>query len=525
MTCLELSTAVRHGYNPIVVVLNNKGYTTERFLQEGPFNDILNWNYHRLPDLLGKGWGFEVKSNGELKQAMQAALAHLDSFSILNVHLQSTDVSPALRGSRNECPRRSNRRRGRRPTQRRSSRDPRLKTAIRPRSTRLILPAMNSADRLVSIDVLRGVAGLAVLLRHVLHFGNLPDRSSHRAAAWLMDLGYLGVPLFIVISGFCIHRRAARHGLDSVRWTTFWKRRFWRLYPPYLAAMALSVTIGFWLVPGLLPTRDLLGQDFLVHLVMIQNLLPQHLGGMANGAFWSLGMEEQLYALYAILLAVRRRSGWSVALLMVSAVAFAWCFQIVLNGEDLPGLFHLNLWWFYPFFWWLLWTLGALAVEISTGRARNVPDWTASPRIMALLGGLALLTNRETAHELVARFPRLNGDAAQLLYLGSEILAGLFFFTLLNWLVHRDSHGRPPGPISRTLAAIGAMSYSLYLTHIPVIALIATYGLPSQSWILLIAQSCTASLAVAAVFYQIIETPFINRHSHSLSGSSSNTPR
>jgi indolepyruvate decarboxylase len=97
MTCMELSTAVRHGYNPIVVVLNNKGYTTERFLQEGPFNDILNWNYHRLPDLLGKGWGFEVNSVGELKQAMQAALAHLDSFSILNVHLESTDVSPALR--------------------------------------------------------------------------------------------------------------------------------------------------------------------------------------------------------------------------------------------------------------------------------------------------------------------------------------------------------------------------------------------------------------------------------------------
>jgi len=97
MTCLELSTAVRNGYNPIVVVLNNKGYTTERFLQEGPFNDILNWNYHRLPDLLGKGWGFEVNSIGELKQAMQAALAHLDSFSILNVHLKPDDVSPALR--------------------------------------------------------------------------------------------------------------------------------------------------------------------------------------------------------------------------------------------------------------------------------------------------------------------------------------------------------------------------------------------------------------------------------------------
>ena len=97
MTSLELSTAIRQKYNPIVVVLNNKGYTTERFLQEGPFNDILNWNYHRLPDLLGDGWGFEVHTMGDLKQSMQAALANQDAFSILNVHLDSHDVSPALK--------------------------------------------------------------------------------------------------------------------------------------------------------------------------------------------------------------------------------------------------------------------------------------------------------------------------------------------------------------------------------------------------------------------------------------------
>jgi indolepyruvate decarboxylase len=46
MTGIELSTAVRLGFNPIVLVLNNGGYTTERFLQEGPFNDLQNWNYH-----------------------------------------------------------------------------------------------------------------------------------------------------------------------------------------------------------------------------------------------------------------------------------------------------------------------------------------------------------------------------------------------------------------------------------------------------------------------------------------------
>ena len=96
MTCLELSTTVKLGFNPIVLVLNNKGYTTERFLQEGPFNDIPNWSYHRLPDLLGGGWGFEVRTEGELDQALKAALNNQDNFSLLNIHLEPNDISPAL---------------------------------------------------------------------------------------------------------------------------------------------------------------------------------------------------------------------------------------------------------------------------------------------------------------------------------------------------------------------------------------------------------------------------------------------
>jgi indolepyruvate decarboxylase len=96
MTCLELSTAMRHGFNPIVLVLNNKGYGTERFLQDGPFNDIPNWDYHRLPDLLGGGWGFEARTEGDLEKALRAALANRDRFSLLNIHLDPTDISPAL---------------------------------------------------------------------------------------------------------------------------------------------------------------------------------------------------------------------------------------------------------------------------------------------------------------------------------------------------------------------------------------------------------------------------------------------
>ncbi len=96
MTCLELSTILRHEFNPIVLVLNNKGYGTERFLHEGPFNDIPNWEYHRMPDLLGGGWGFEVHTEGDLDKALHAAMANKDAFSLLNIHLEPLDVSPAL---------------------------------------------------------------------------------------------------------------------------------------------------------------------------------------------------------------------------------------------------------------------------------------------------------------------------------------------------------------------------------------------------------------------------------------------
>ena len=97
MTCLELSTSIRQSFNPIVIVLNNKGYTTERYILDGAFNDILNWQYHRIPDLLGAGWGFEVRTHGELRKSLKAASENDNAFSILNVHLDPWDTSPALK--------------------------------------------------------------------------------------------------------------------------------------------------------------------------------------------------------------------------------------------------------------------------------------------------------------------------------------------------------------------------------------------------------------------------------------------
>ena len=96
MTGLELSTSLRLGLNPIVVVLDNKGYSTERQIKDGPFNDVTAWQFSRVPELLGGGWGFAVDTVSDLRKALAASLANRDSFSVIQVNLAPYDISPAL---------------------------------------------------------------------------------------------------------------------------------------------------------------------------------------------------------------------------------------------------------------------------------------------------------------------------------------------------------------------------------------------------------------------------------------------
>jgi indolepyruvate decarboxylase len=96
MTGMELSTTSRLGLNPIVVVLNNHGYGTERQIQDGPFNDVTNWAFSKVPELLGNGWGFRAQTAADFDKALQASLTNTDTFSIIEVDLDPYDISPAL---------------------------------------------------------------------------------------------------------------------------------------------------------------------------------------------------------------------------------------------------------------------------------------------------------------------------------------------------------------------------------------------------------------------------------------------
>lgn len=97
MTGTELSTHIRFGLAPIVVVFNNCGYSTERYILDGPFNDISCWNFDRLGELFGPLNGYDAPDEESFEKALVEALANHATPSIINVHISRDDSSSAMR--------------------------------------------------------------------------------------------------------------------------------------------------------------------------------------------------------------------------------------------------------------------------------------------------------------------------------------------------------------------------------------------------------------------------------------------
>jgi indolepyruvate decarboxylase len=97
MTGMELSTIAKYGLDPVVVVLNNGGYTTERLILDGAFNDIQPWDFAKLPELLGAGRAYTVRTAGDLEAALEGASKRGRGFALIEVCLDRLDFSPALR--------------------------------------------------------------------------------------------------------------------------------------------------------------------------------------------------------------------------------------------------------------------------------------------------------------------------------------------------------------------------------------------------------------------------------------------
>jgi indolepyruvate decarboxylase len=101
MTGTELSTAVRLGLRPIVLILNNDGYGTMRKIRDGSFNTISRWNYGKICELVGGGEYSVASTKGELDGAIRSALGSTTT-RVIDVRIPRDDMSPQLQNMTKE---------------------------------------------------------------------------------------------------------------------------------------------------------------------------------------------------------------------------------------------------------------------------------------------------------------------------------------------------------------------------------------------------------------------------------------
>jgi TPP-dependent 2-oxoacid decarboxylase len=80
-----------------VIVFNNHGYSTERFILDGPFNDIAEWTFENIGGLIGSVNGYGAKTEDEFEHALKGAINTTGQPSLINVHLAPDDASSAMR--------------------------------------------------------------------------------------------------------------------------------------------------------------------------------------------------------------------------------------------------------------------------------------------------------------------------------------------------------------------------------------------------------------------------------------------
>jgi peptidoglycan/LPS O-acetylase OafA/YrhL len=398
----------------------------------------------------------------------------------------------------------------------------------------------NRNSRLQSVDVLRALAALWVVFHHLPHSSRGLPPLVGRVLLLPADFGYLGVLLFLVLSGFCIHlgvaRRMARGEEARADWFRFWKRRFWRLYPPYLAAIAFSLGMYYAVGPSAYPPEGRITSlpvDLATHLLLAQNLFRDYHQGLGNGVFWTLGLEEQLYLLFTVYLCLRRHCPVRWVLPLVFAVSVGWrcgCGWLFGPNEwspDLPTLgpapLRLGRWMHWPFTFWFAWVLGALAAEAHT-RATALPRWCRDGRFLLSCAAIGFLLNEPLVLKRLLppeRLSHLLGVPALTLqpYLGalsglSDIAFALAAFALLGRWVHLEEKGRLGGRLVNILAPVGAMSYSLYLIHLPLIRWldhVLMPGLTLVDFAFRVAVYVPLCLGCAALFFFLVERHFLQQ--------------
>jgi peptidoglycan/LPS O-acetylase OafA/YrhL len=328
------------------------------------------------------------------------------------------------------------------------------------------------------IDGLRAVAVLSVISFHL----------GHR----FFPGGFLGVDIFFVISGYLITSILWREVVDGAfSVVRFYDRRVRRIMPALLAVLAVA-TVAALLV--LLPA-DLIGyaRSLIATLLFVANVYfwrdTDYFARLAEQKpllhMWSLGIEEQFYILFPLVLLLLRRAPHRIVLTVLGAitvVSFAGNAFALYIGGDSPAFFLL------PTRAWEL-SVGALLALLP----RAGPGRTTRASLAGLCGlglvAVAIVYPLTLLPTLPVATPAVIG-AALIIWAGRGGAGAAS--SVLGW---------------RPLVFVGLISYSLYLWHWPIIVFARYYLVRELTWQedLL---SVPLMIGIAAASWQFIERPF-----------------
>jgi peptidoglycan/LPS O-acetylase OafA/YrhL len=356
---------------------------------------------------------------------------------------------------------------------------------------------------LPGIDVVRALAALAVLACHAVQATTVwsPRWMASHSAAWATPIkiameqaGAWGVGIFFVLSGFCIHlplaRRMAMGAAPRIDARTYFARRFRRIYPPHLIALALSAGVAMALPLARFGVHPMISAPSLrqlaAHLFLVHTFLPDAIYSI-NHVLWTIAVEGHFYLLYPLLLCARRRVG--IGTLCVLLLAFSMAIRMTGKAigldEVTKSLIEFS---FLSRFW--EWVLGCWLAERLTTRGIEL-----IPRRWMLLGGLvATYAIALATQNLIPYTVRL------------ALLPALFALAIVAaaGIGLRD---HPPGWLVR----MGKSSYSLYLVH-PIalsVGVLAVRAVGATSTALELTVAVAFAVAATFVFFRAVEQRFL----------------
>lgn len=385
--------------------------------------------------------------------------------------------------------------------------------------------------RLHYLDGLRGLVAIAVVLSHARLQSGYQDGATvwehiQFALVQMISNGRASVAIFIVLSGYCLMLPVARSSDKTIRGGTldFLKRRAKRILPPYYAALAL-ILVAAALVPQLknshIPQwRDALPVSttsaILSHLLLVHNWNSQWFFKIDPPA-WTVATEWQIYFVFpTLLLPLWRRCGNLITILIAFCVGLIPVFGFHHGQGASP------------------WFLGLFAIGMASA-AINFPSqklpWQARLPWGVLTGIFSMLAVLLGNAYLVPNFRRFTGGSSEDLYHQYwllDLLVGLAMGCFLIYCTQSITSPQVSGkPVllrlleCSVLVFVGSFSYSLYLIHDPLLAVVCSLlqefsFSPLQFFGAMVIAGLPLSILGAYLLHLSFERPFMGGASKSL---------